>query len=378
MNFKFGGKDINLLQYLEERVRKNPGSSFFAMLAYFYLEIDKVPEALSVAQRGIIVHPNYSTGHIVLAMAMVRARLFADAKKELMKARDLHPDSTIAERLIAELEKDENANEIGKKLAEQFRKNSGKDIMKTVAETIKANRSRMDHDKLAQMPAIDDFAIPGLDIIVGGEHSKSRPVEPISKEGEIKSVPTEQNLREMNSTEQVPSPKVVQSENKSNSSSIARAIIDKVEREVSEQIPSEERRSSPQSERAPTPDVPHLAEPNEEGPVPPKKEEGSIEGLSDEIDLDSLARKLDAAGPIKSEKELARDPDENSSIELTPEIVTDTLAMIFEQQGQIRTAIEAYNILKKKKPAQAEFYDKKIAELMRIQQSKFPEGDAQN
>ena len=37
--------------------------------------------------------------------------------------------------------------------------------------------------------------------------------------------------------------------------------------------------------------------------------------------------------------------------------------MIFEQQGQINTAIEAYNILMKKKPDQAEYYRKKLAEL---------------
>lgn len=44
-------------------------------------------------------------------------------------------------------------------------------------------------------------------------------------------------------------------------------------------------------------------------------------------------------------------------------MVTDTLAMIYEQQGQIKAAIKAYNILLKKKPEQADFYMKKIAEL---------------
>ena len=93
MNYRYGGKDVNLLRYLEERVKQNPGSSFFAMLSYFYLEVEKIPEALSIAQRGVIAHPSYSTGHAVLAMAMMKARLFYDARKELAKVNELNPGS---------------------------------------------------------------------------------------------------------------------------------------------------------------------------------------------------------------------------------------------------------------------------------------------
>lgn len=144
MNYRYGGKDVILLQYLEERVQKNPSSSFFAMLSYFYLEIDKIAEALSVAQRGVIAHPNYATGHVVLAMAMMKAKLFYDARKELAKAGDLNPSSKIVKSLTVALDKQEQADEIGRKLAEQFHKNrpGGKDIMKTVEDTIEAYRPK--------------------------------------------------------------------------------------------------------------------------------------------------------------------------------------------------------------------------------------------
>ncbi len=236
MNYNYGGKDVILFQYLEERIRRNPSSSFFAMLAYFYLEIDKVAEALSVAQRGVIAHPNYSTGHVVLAMAMERARLFIDAKKELLKAYDLHPGSKIVERLIGELEKSEQADEIGKKLAEQFRKNSGKDIMKTVEETIEANRPK---------PSTDDFMIPGLDVIIGEELLKASPPPREQDLRQVEPLPIETGFTKT-FTERIPPTEEIPSV-ENNASNIAKAIIDKVTREVetknlteSEQVRSEQ------------------------------------------------------------------------------------------------------------------------------------------
>ena len=61
------------------------------MLACSYLQMDKAAEALSMAQQGVMAHPNYSTGHVVLAMALDRVHNFTDAKKELLTARELHP-----------------------------------------------------------------------------------------------------------------------------------------------------------------------------------------------------------------------------------------------------------------------------------------------
>ncbi|MFZ1083261.1 MAG: hypothetical protein WAO19_15215 [Candidatus Kryptoniota bacterium] len=357
MNYNYGGKDVILFQYLEERIRRNPSSSFFAMLAYFYLEIDKVAEALSVAQRGVIAHPNYSTGHVVLAMAMERARLFIDAKKELLKAYDLHPGSKIVERLIGELEKSEQADEIGKKLAEQFRKNSGKDIMKTVEETIEANRPK---------PSTDDFMIPGLDVIIGEELLKASPPPREQDLRQVEPLPIETGFTKT-FTERIPPTEEIPSV-ENNASNIAKAIIDKVTREVetknlteSEQVRSEQDLESkppvePSIRADETMDIPPPAEIKEPGFKPSNR-------VEKEFDFDALARELESAGPIKPEEDTTHNVGEDSTIELTPEIVTDTLAIIFEQQGQIKAAIEAYNILIKKKPAQADFYNKKIAEL---------------
>lgn len=312
MNFQYGGKDIVLLQYLEERLRKDPASSFFAMLSYFYLEKDRIAEALSIAQRGVIVHPNYSTGHAVLAMAMMRAGFYRDARKELLKSEELHPGSKMIESLKAEVDRQEQADSIGRKIAEQYRKTAGADIMKTVEETLKSNPIKSPDE---------DLLIPGIDSIVGEEFSGLRPefVKPAGRPEPSKD----------ESAEGTAAP--------GKSSTSAREIIDKVAREFEEKQKAD------------------LNAPPDAGAVEPEE--------SQEFDLDALARELGTAGPIKPKEGSPRDRDEERGIELTPDIVTDTLAMIFEQQGQYSTAIEAYNILLRKKPDQADFYRKKIAEL---------------
>ncbi len=319
MNYQYGGKDLVLLQYIEDKVKKDPGSTFFAMLSYFYLQIDRVAEALSVAQRGVIVHPNYSTGHAVLAMAMIKAGFYREARKEVLKAADLHPGSQMVESLKEDVDKQEQADSIGRKIAEQYRKGAGSDIMKTVEQTLKANPI---------ITSDEDLLIPGLESIIGEDLSglpsklsrSPEPVQPPPNEGDV----AEEDTRDSESgTESVN----------------ARDIIDRVTREFGDKIITD----------LPEPDT--HSEALEEEPT----------GESDDFDLEALARELDAAGPIQPQESVGR--DEDAGIELTPEIVTDTLAAIFEQQGQLKAAIEAYNILLKKKPERADFYRRKITEL---------------
>lgn len=325
ISFRYGGKDLTLLQYLEERVRKNPGSSFFAMLSYFYLEIDKVGEALSVAQRGVIVHPNYSTGHVVLAMAMMRAGLFTDAKKELLKAKDLHPDSKIIERIAAELEKQEQADTIGRKLAEEFRKSTSSetDIMKTVEESLEANRIKGSNE---------DLLIPGLDAIIG-EDSSPQADSAGSRLALSPDTAVKKSEEGTGAEKGMPTPR-------ESGSSIAKAIIEKVTRELERKNVSDEG-----------------------GDVSGQSGAEEIQSGGEGFDFDVLARELESGAPIRPTEDSSLNREDDSGIELTPEIVTDTLALIFEQQGQIKTAIEAYNILMKKKPEQIDFYREKIAEL---------------
>ncbi len=322
MNYQYGGKDIALLGFLEERLKKDPGSAFFAMLAYFYLGMDKIPEALSIAQRGVIVHPNYSTGHTVLAMAMMRAGFYRDAKKELLKAADLRPGSKMIEQLSEEVERQEQADSIGRRIAEQYRKGAGADIMKTVEEALKSNPIKTSDE---------DLLIPGLESIIGEEFEEPPPKILTPR------LPDESSREETGyETEEGKPPDFDEDPG------TAREIIDRVTREFGDKISTD------------------LDEPAAEEAAAGGDEISEDAG---EFDLDTLARELDSAAPIRPDNETSGVRDESEGIELTPEIVTDTIAAIFEQQGQIGAALEAYNILIKKKPEQAEFYRKKIAEL---------------
>ncbi len=316
LNYQYGGKDLVLLQYLEARIAKDPASVFFAMLAHFYLDAGKVAEALSIAQRGVIAHPNYSTGHTVLAMAMMRAGFYRDARKELIKASDLHPGSRMIESLMEEVDRQEQADSIGRRIAEQYRKNAGKDIMKTVEETLRSNTIKAQDE---------DLLIPGLEYIIGADFSRVPAIPKVP-------VPDEQSDAPPRAEEDKRSPE-------SSDLKSAREIIDRVAREL-------------EGDRESEVDVPDEARSSDE-----------VEKESGELDLDVLARELDMAGPIKPAGGKEQEHRDEEGIELTPEIVTDTLAMIFEQQGQIGTAIEAYKILLKKKPGQADFYKRKIADL---------------
>ncbi len=322
MNFQYGGKDIVLLQYLEERLKKDPGSAFFAMLAYFYLGMDKVAEALSIAQRGVIVHPNYSTGHAVLAMAMMRAGFYRDARKELLKAADLRPGSKMIEMLREEVEKQEQADAIGRKIAEQYRKRVGTDIMKTVEETLKSNPIK---------PSDEDLLIPGIESLIGEDLQETQ--------SELAN-PSESAESSQESEE--PAADEEQTLDLEYESSSAREIIDRVTREFADKIST------------------NLDEPEKLKEQTAAKGGG---GSMDGFDLDAIARELDSAAPIQPKTGESAVTEEDKGIELTQEIVTDTLAEIFERQGQVKAALEAYNILLEKKPEQADFYRKKIAEL---------------
>ena len=264
------------------------------------------------------------------------------------------------EGLKAALDKQEQADEIGRKLAEQFSRNrpGGQDLMKTIRDTIEAYRPKM---------LTEDFIIPGLDEIMGPAVSDTdQPFETPTLVPPQSAVVTV-GLR----VEDVSGERGEDAE----ASTIAKAIIAKVAREMEAKSPQTsesdnavEKTDAPHESfdkaKASTVEPPTLRSSADSiSPPPPAHEREEFDHELDEVDLDALARELDAAGPIRPPADKERDHGEESGIELTPEIVTDTLAMIFEQQGQLKTAIEAYKILMEKKPEQAEIYRTKIGEL---------------
>ncbi len=86
-------------------------------------------------------------------------------------------------------------------------------------------------------------------------------------------------------------------------------------------------------------------------------------GGGDSLDFDAIARELDSAGPIRPPVGSSQEGSSGEGIELTQDIVTDTLASILEQQGKYDSAIRAYKMLAEKKPENAGYYRQKISDL---------------
>lgn len=266
----YGGRDLTLLNFLEDKISHDATSPLFAMLAYFYLDVGKIAEAISVAQRGVITYKDYSTGHVVLGMALKRAGFFSEAKREILLAKELRPNSQLISKLLAELEKEERAETIGIKLAEEFLSKKG--IMEEVAEVIRNKSTEKSQD---------DLLIPGMEVLIGDKHGKERGFIP---------------------------------------DHLLKKDLESYMNDGQEKVHRKE-----------------------------------------DIDISLLARELESAKPLNPVRDSQEDQGEG--LVLSPEIVTETIAKIFEEQGNIETALEAYRLLVIKKPDRALFYNAKISEL---------------
>lgn len=82
--------DPKIERYFQE-LDRNPRSLAFAPLAEAYLKHGWVEEAREVCLRGVSLHPNYATGHLILGEIYLKLENYADARKEFEIALGLMP-----------------------------------------------------------------------------------------------------------------------------------------------------------------------------------------------------------------------------------------------------------------------------------------------
>lgn len=91
------------------------------------------------------------------------------------------------------------------------------------------------------------------------------------------------------------------------------------------------------------------------------------------MDLDNLIQKLSAIESKKIKPKTSK-PPEPGEIEEEPDdvdnIVSETLAVIYEKQGKYETAIKAYSRLQKINKEKKDYYEDKIEELKKERESK--------
>ncbi len=84
--------DNTVIQYLENRLNKNPKSLLFARLADNYIARGRIDEAIILCKSGIKYHPDYITGYLILSKAFLIKEDYEKAETELKRvlSRDRH------------------------------------------------------------------------------------------------------------------------------------------------------------------------------------------------------------------------------------------------------------------------------------------------
>jgi tetratricopeptide (TPR) repeat protein len=82
---------------------REPTSLIFAALAEAYRKRSLLRQAIEVCRRGLRAHPNFLSGRVALARAYAEAGQTELARKELEKVVSSAPDNLAAQRLLAEI-----------------------------------------------------------------------------------------------------------------------------------------------------------------------------------------------------------------------------------------------------------------------------------
>lgn len=95
---------------IDERITKcnkildeNPGSQIFAALADAYRKRGDLDKAFRVCQNGLKVHPQYGSGHLVMAKISLDKGLYDWAESEVQKAIELDGSTRATELLLSEI-----------------------------------------------------------------------------------------------------------------------------------------------------------------------------------------------------------------------------------------------------------------------------------
>ena len=91
------------IEWLKQKVSKNPASMLYARLAERYLQIHEIERAVEFAEKCVVLHPSYSTGRYVLAKCFFQRKQYDEAHKNLREALATDPDYIAALDLQGEL-----------------------------------------------------------------------------------------------------------------------------------------------------------------------------------------------------------------------------------------------------------------------------------
>ena len=95
--------DINNIEELEARLKKNPQSLLFARLAELYIKVKRVDDAITLCKRGIKHHPQYITGNFILGKAYIAKKEYDKAENEIKTVLSYDQRHLGAHKLLGDL-----------------------------------------------------------------------------------------------------------------------------------------------------------------------------------------------------------------------------------------------------------------------------------
>ncbi|MBN1825898.1 MAG: tetratricopeptide repeat protein [Candidatus Eisenbacteria bacterium] len=96
--------DRTIGHFLREELDRDPASLAFVGLAHLCIRDGRTDEAIRLCRAGLAHHPNHSTGHLLLAIALEKGDAEEEAIQEFQEVVQLDPGNRIAARRLAEAE----------------------------------------------------------------------------------------------------------------------------------------------------------------------------------------------------------------------------------------------------------------------------------
>ncbi len=88
--------DETEIDRLFERYRQAPQSCVFAPLADACRKIGRNDEAIEICRRGLLIHPEYASGHVVLGKCLYDSSKFEEAEESFEYVLGLDPENLVA------------------------------------------------------------------------------------------------------------------------------------------------------------------------------------------------------------------------------------------------------------------------------------------
>ncbi len=350
------------IEFLAQKISENPQSPLFARLADLYLGKEQSAEAMKLLDEGIKLFPDYYAGYIVLGKAHLAFNEFSKAHNAFEKALELSPFNQTAAKLLMSVPN--KSDESTRTTDENYFAPASSSI-----ETPAVEQQSFHAEPVEETPQHIQFESPSAE-----EMDFTQSIKKTS--GSTYDQPTVQtNYASLNESIYDPvgslRPKTFELTQPletfptyddyfaQNQSRINADSSMKLDDYLSGGQPQQSVSSAEEISQ-------HILTNHSEEPV--------VEIPHSSTDIDTLVEKLQSAEKIIPQENYQpiHPPPQNTQDTKAYETdaVTPTLAEIYASQGELRAAIQAYEILMFSQPAKGGEFQQRIRELQQLQMEK--------